>query len=713
MLVVGMISGTSADGIDAVVVEITGAPPALEWKLRAHHHAHFEPALRDEILACFRPAYGTVDRLCALNFQLGEAFARAALDAIALAQLQPHQVDLIGSHGQTLWHIPAGKDASTLQLGEPAVIAERTGITTISNFRTRDMAAGGQGAPLVPHLDVLLFAHPTLTRAAQNIGGIGNVTFLPPTNFHRRDAEGSEEIKSNSPRSPRLRGEIVPFAFDTGPGNMLIDYAAHRATNGAQTFDRDGALAAQGRANAELLRELMDEPYLKQAPPKTTGRELFGAQFGAPVWERAKSRGLSDHDIVATFTAFTARSIAHAYRDFLPTRVDEVIVSGGGALNRTLMQMLRDLLAPARVIAIDELGVASEAKEALAFAILAHETWFQRAGNVPAATGARHPVILGNITPGARPISNFQFPTSNFQLPTSNFTEAHNPATAEIDTLPTLEMLRRINTEDQRVAHAVAVELPHIAQAVDAIAERMRAGGRLIYIGAGTSGRLGVLDASEMPPTFSTHPDQVIAIIAGGNAAITRSIEGAEDDAEQGKLDLANLNLAARDSVVGLAASGRTPYVIGALSEANARGALTISVACNRPAPIQDVAAINIAPLVGPEVIAGSTRLKSGTAQKLVLNKLSTGVMIRLGKTFGNLMVDVQATNIKLRDRARRIVATAARIAEDEAEQLLARADGEVKTALVIALARVSADDARRRLRDAGGSVRGALSEGK
>ncbi|MBI5650762.1 MAG: N-acetylmuramic acid 6-phosphate etherase [Chloroflexi bacterium] len=293
--------------------------------------------------------------------------------------------------------------------------------------------------------------------------------------------------------------------------------------------------------------------------------------------------------------------------------------------------------------------------------------------------------------------------------PTSNFTEAHNPATAEIDTLSTLEMLRRINAEDQRVAHAVAVELPHIAQAVDAIAERMRAGGRLIYIGAGTSGRLGVLDASEMPPTFSTRPDQVIAIIAGGNAAITRSIEGAEDDAEQGKLDLANLNVSARDSVVGLAASGRTPYVIGALIEAHARGALTISVACNRPAPIQDVAQINIAPLVGPEVIAGSTRMKSGTAQKLVLNKLSTGVMIRLGKTFGNLMVDVQATNVKLRDRARRIVATAARIAEDEAEQLLARADGEVKTAIVIALARVSADDARRRLRAAGGSVRGAL----
>ncbi|MCI0474609.1 MAG: anhydro-N-acetylmuramic acid kinase, partial [Anaerolineales bacterium] len=503
MIVVGMISGTSADGIDAVIAEITGAPPALQWRIVKHHHANFAPELRAEILACFRPEHGTVDRLCALNFHLGEAFARAALDAIAAAGLRTDQIDLIGSHGQTLWHIPSGADASTLQLGEAAVIAERTGVTTISNFRTRDMAAGGQGAPLVPYLDLLLFAHPTLTRAAQNIGGIGNVTYLPP-----------------------LATRHSPFAFDTGPGNMLIDYAAQRATAGrnALPFDRDGALAAQGRVDETLLRELMQEPYLCEQPPKTTGRELFGAQFGAPVWERAKTRGLRDNDIVATLTAFTAHSIAQAYRDFLPTRVDEVIVSGGGALNPTLMQMLRDLLAPARVIAIDELGVASEAKEALAFAILAYETWFHRAGNLPAATGARHPVVLGNITPGANQRSAISGQQSDDDL--GALTEATNAATADIDTLPTLEMVRRINTEDQRVAHAVAAETKFIAQAIDAIAERMQRGGRLIYIGAGTSGRLGTLDAAECPPTFSTTPDQVIGLIAGGARAITQAVEG-------------------------------------------------------------------------------------------------------------------------------------------------------------------------------------------
>lgn len=700
MLVLGMMSGTSVDGIDAVIVEITGAPPALQWRILKHHHANFTPDLRAEILACVRPEHGTVDRLCALNFQLGEAFARAALDAIAVAGLQTDQIDLIGSHGQTLWHIPTGAHASTLQLGEAAVIAERTGIPTIANFRARDMAAGGQGAPLVPYLDVLLFAHPTRTRAAQNIGGIGNVTYLPPLRETRESAgEGEQDF-----RTPALAVSHAAFAFDTGPGNLLIDYAAQRATNDMWSFDRDGTLAAQGCVDETLLRELLQEPFLHARPPKTTGRELFGAQFGAAVWARAKARGARDYDIVATLTAFTAHSIAQAYRDFLPTRVDEVIVSGGGARNLTLMRMLRELLAPARVIPIDELGIASEAKEALAFAVLAYETFHQRPGNLPSATGARHPVVLGSSTPGAQQ-------RSEVGAQPSDLTEAPNPATVDIDTLPTLEMVRRINAEDQRVAPAIVPELPAIARAIDAIVERMKRGGRLIYLGAGTSGRLGVLDAAECPPTFSTTPDQVIGLIAGGARALTQAVEGAEDDAAAGARDIAALEVAERDCVVGIAASGRTPYVIGGMREAKRRGAFIASVACNRPAPIEEIADVSIAPFVGPEVIAGSTRLKAGTAQKMILNLLSTGAMIRLGKTFGNLMVEAQATNAKLRDRARRIVARACGIPNDAADALLARCDGEVKTAIVVARAGVSPPDARARLRAAGGVVRHALNE--
>jgi N-acetylmuramic acid 6-phosphate etherase len=270
-------------------------------------------------------------------------------------------------------------------------------------------------------------------------------------------------------------------------------------------------------------------------------------------------------------------------------------------------------------------------------------------------------------------------------------------------------MVQRINAEDMCVAPAVARELPRIAEAIDGIVSRMRMGGRLIYVGAGTSGRLGVLDAVEMPPTFSTPPELVRGVIAGGHAALTHSVEGAEDDEIQGQREIENLGINASDTVVGLTASGRTPFVIGALRAAHASGALTIGLACNRPAPLQAVTDIYIAPLVGPEVIAGSTRLKAGTAEKMVLNLISTGTMIRLGKTYGNLMVDVQPTNAKLRVRARRIVERVCGLDSEAAEKLLAACGGHVKTALVAGLASISPEAARRRLAQANDSVRAAL----
>ena len=290
-------------------------------------------------------------------------------------------------------------------------------------------------------------------------------------------------------------------------------------------------------------------------------------------------------------------------------------------------------------------------------------------------------------------------------------TESINPRTREIDQVSTLEMVRLLAAEDARVAPAIAAEEEHIAQAIDAIAERFQRGGRLVYIGAGTSGRLGVLDAAEIPPTFGVPPGRVLALIAGGVRAITESIEGAEDDAASGARDIAALNVMARDAVVGIAASGATPYVIGGMAEARRRGAFVAGVACNRPAPLEDVADLTISPLVGPEAIAGSTRLKAGTAQKIVLNTISTGVMIRLGKTFGNLMVDVQPTNAKLRARARHIVETVCELLPTDAEALLARSNGEVKTALVSALAHVTPAEARERLQQANGFVRAAISK--
>lgn len=380
MIIIGLISGTSADGIDAALCAITGEPPRLQARILASLTQPYPPALRQQVLDACVPGASAIDTICQLNYTLAEHFAAAALTLIDRAGVRSADVDLIGSHGQTVWHsiLPDGTANATLQLTEPAILAERTGITTISNFRARDIAAGGQGAPLTSYLDWLLLRHPDHWRAVQNIGGIGNVTFLPPLSDDHS----------------------APLAFDTGPGNVLIDAATTRLTDGAQTFDRDGAMARAGQVDREWLTSLLQHPYYRRQPPKTTGRELFGTDMARQLVTDGQQRGRASQDIIATLTALTAHSIADAYQHFAPVSPGEVIVSGGGGSNPALMHMLREQVAPAPLLTHEDIGVSSDHKEALLFALLAHESWHARPGNLPALTGARHPAVLGQITPG-------------------------------------------------------------------------------------------------------------------------------------------------------------------------------------------------------------------------------------------------------------------------------------------------------------------------
>ncbi|MBT0403452.1 N-acetylmuramic acid 6-phosphate etherase [Morganella morganii] len=293
---------------------------------------------------------------------------------------------------------------------------------------------------------------------------------------------------------------------------------------------------------------------------------------------------------------------------------------------------------------------------------------------------------------------------------TSMITESRNPASADIDSLPTLDMLRVINREDQTVALAVEKTLPQVAQVVDAVAQAFRLGGRLIYIGAGTSGRLGILDASECPPTFGTPAEQVVGLIAGGHKAILKAVENAEDNRELAVSDLKALNFSEKDVLVGIAASGRTPYVLGGMEYALSLGATVAAVSCNPNSEMSRLAGIAITPVVGPEVITGSSRMKAGTAQKLILNMITTGAMIRSGKVYGNLMADVEATNAKLVERQKRIVMAATECDRATAEQALAACDGHCKTAIVMILAQLSAGDAKALLAQHQGFIRDALT---
>jgi anhydro-N-acetylmuramic acid kinase len=404
-LVLGMMSGTSADGIDTALVEISGAPPQLKIRLAGHCHQPFPAPVQQEILRAAEQKPLTARELSQLHSRLGQLYAAAARDACRKFRIALKKIDLIGNHGQTIFHqgrpteFLGAKTASTLQIGDGSMIANLTGVTTVSDFRPADIALGGQGAPLVPFADYLLYRHARLARISLNIGGIANITVIPA------GAQPSDV-----------------WAFDCGPGNMLIDALVRHFTRGRQSHDRNSALAQSGRALPALIDQLMQDPYLKVAPPKSTGREYYGAGYVRRLLALGRREQAGPNDLIRAATIFAALAIADALHRFvLPKQeIDEIIVSGGGVRNPLLLMQLRALVGPTarpaaghpssarrlagrhfrpiELLTSDHFAIPTDAKEALAFAILAYETFHQRPANLPSATGARGPAILGKIS---------------------------------------------------------------------------------------------------------------------------------------------------------------------------------------------------------------------------------------------------------------------------------------------------------------------------
>ena len=383
MRVIGMMSGTSADGIDAALVRIEGAPPDLKMIFQGHHRTEFRSPVREAILRLANGENTTTAEISQLNFALGQEFGRAALEACEEWQLSPGKIDLIGSHGQTIYHqaVPTrflgiGSVNSTLQIGEPSVIAAETGVPVIADFRTADMAVGGQGAPLVPFVDYLLYRSKHVGRVALNIGGIANVTVIPANASH-----------------------ADVFAFDTGPGNMIIDALVEAITESREHYDKDAQIAMAGQTLPGLLDRLMRDHYFEKNPPKTAGREQFGKAAAQRILAFGQQHNIKSADLVRTATVFTALSIANAFQKFILPRahVREMIVAGGGTYNPLIMAQLAATLPGIELLPSGGFGVPEDAKEAFAFAVLAYEAWHGRPNNIPAATGASRPIVMGKI----------------------------------------------------------------------------------------------------------------------------------------------------------------------------------------------------------------------------------------------------------------------------------------------------------------------------
>ena len=379
-IAIGLMSGTSADGVSAVLVKLKGNWINTKFKIIEYETYPYSSGIRKRIFELFNPKTSTVDKICIMNFILGKIFAEAAIRIANKAGISIKEIDFIASHGQTIYHIPkiiginGYESKSTLQIGEPSVIASETGVITIADFRPKDIAVGGDGAPISAYADYIIFRSENVSRAIQNIGGIANVTYIP------------KKASIN---------DIM--AFDTGPGNMIIDAIVNYVTKGKLRYDINGEIAAKGKVNNELLEWLMKHPYLKRKPPKTTGREEFGEHYAMKVIEKAKELEISNEDLIATVTMFTAKSIALSYKEFLPEIPNEIIIGGGGAYNKTLMKMLREELKESKILVHEDFGIPSQAKEPLIMTILGNEVIHLHFNNIPNATGAKRKVIMGKV----------------------------------------------------------------------------------------------------------------------------------------------------------------------------------------------------------------------------------------------------------------------------------------------------------------------------
>lgn len=374
--VIGLMSGTSADGVDVALVEISGSGLTTAIALKAFETIPYTPEIRARIFDLFDVETARVDEICEMNFVLGRLFAESTLTVLEKSGVSPSHVDLIGSHGQTIHHMPSASTPATLQIGEPAVIAHETGIPTIADFRVADIAAGGEGAPLIAYPDYLLFHSPTQTIGLLNIGGIANLTVLPA-------GKGIEAV----------------HASDTGPGNMILDACVEKITDGAKQYDDNGELARQGTVCKNLLENWLTHPFLALTPPKTTGREMFGTTFADECLQQIRTHGISDNDGLATLTALTVESISRYYTNFVADNspLDILYVSGGGAQNPLIMEGLAERFNPIPVVDVVEKGLSGDAKEAIGFAILANEAVHGNFANVPNATGATCRKVLGKF----------------------------------------------------------------------------------------------------------------------------------------------------------------------------------------------------------------------------------------------------------------------------------------------------------------------------